>query len=154
MKTLLLSIVVIGLFASATTRAQETQAGLARVNELFGGQVRFKIDKRDRLVADFFDQSGHYRQDVVYVEFLAPEAFAFNAAEQVVMLRCADAHAQCIDKEVFKLNTIRHMGRMNLPLPASDPDGSKAITALADLIRQAQAELAAVETKSTDPRKN
>lgn len=154
MKTSLLPFALIGLLATTGTRAQETQAGLARVNELFGGQVRFKIDKRDRLVADFFDQSGHYRQDVVYVEFLAPKAFAFNAEEQVVMLRCADAHAQCIDKEVFKLNTIRHMGRMNLPLPASDPDGSKAITALADLIRQAQAELAAVETKSTDPRKN
>lgn len=154
MKTSLLTFALIGLLATTGTRAQETQAGLARVNELFGGQVRFKIDKRDRLVADFFDQSGHYRQDVVYVEFLAPKAFAFNAEEQVVMLRCADAHAQCIDKEVFKLNTIRHMGRMNLPLPADDPDGSKAITALADLIRQAQAELAAVETKSTDPRKN
>ena len=154
MKTLLLLFGTIGLLATGPTHAQGTQAGLARVNELFGGQVRFKIDKRDRLVADFFDQSGHYRQDVVYLEFLAPEAFAFNAEEQVVMLRCADAHAQCIDKEVFKLNTIRHMGRMNLPLPPDDPEGSKAIAALADLIRKAQAELAAVETNKADQRKN
>ncbi|MBK8614513.1 MAG: hypothetical protein IPN85_13760 [Flavobacteriales bacterium] len=154
MKTLIVTFLLIGLFASAPTQAQDPNEGLVRVNELFGGQVRFKIDKRDRLVADFFDQSGHYRQDMVYLEFLAPEAFAFNAEEQVVMLRCADAHSQCIDKEVFKLNTIRHMGRMNLPLPAGDPDGSKAIAALSDLIRQAQAGLSAVETKSPVPRKN
>ena len=145
---------LIGLLTSARSQAQDTQAGLAHVNELFGGQVRFKIDKRDRLVADFFDQSGHYRQDVVYLKFLDTEAFSFNAEEQVVMLRCADGHAQCIDKEVFKLNTIRHMGRMNLPLPEGDPDGSKAIAALAELIRQAQAELGAVETNKADQRKN
>lgn len=145
---------LIGLLTSARSQAQETQAGLAQVNELFAGQVRFKIYKRDRLVADFFDQSGHYRQDVVYLEFLDTEAISFNAEEQVVMLRCADGHAQCIDKEVFKLNTIRHMGRMNLPLPAGDPDGSKAIAALALLIGQAQAAITAVETKSSDPRKN
>jgi hypothetical protein len=143
------------LLCTLPALAQDTAADLARVNDLFNGQVRFKIDKRDRLIADFFDATGHFRQDVVYVEFLAPEAFAFNADEQVVMLRCKDDQAQCIDKEVFKLNTIRHMGRMNLPLVPGDLEGKKAIEALTSLVRNAQAALTALhETKSGVPRKN
>ena len=135
--------------------AQDMDADLAATNDLFKGQVRFKVDQKDRLIADFFDGSGHYRQDVVYLEFLAPDAFAYNAEEQVVMLRCTDAHAQCIDKELFKLNTIRHSGRMNLPVPAGDPEGAKAVKLLADLVRHAQASLTASdETKSGPARKN
>jgi len=143
------------LLYHAPVQAQDLDADLAAANDLFKGQVRFKVDQKDRLIADFFDGSGHYRQDVVYLEFLAPDAFAYNAEEQVVMLRCSDSHAQCIDKELFKLNTIRHSGRMILPVPAGDPEGAKAITLLADLVRHAQASLTASdETKSGPARKN
>jgi hypothetical protein len=143
------------LCCAAPVQAQDLDADLAAANDLFKGQVRFKVDQKDRLIADFFDASGHYRQDVVYLEFLAPDAFAYNAEEQVVMLRCTDAHAQCIDKELFNLNTIRHSGRMNLPVPAGDPEGAKAIVLLMDLVRHAQAALTALdETKSGPARKN
>jgi len=142
-------------FCNAPVMAQDLDADLAAANDLFKGQVRFKVDQKDRLIADFFDGSGHYRQDVVYLEFLAPDAFAYNGEEQVVMLRCTDTNAQCIDKELFKLNTIRHSGRMNLPVPAGDPEGANAIKLLADLVRHAQAALTALdETKSGPARKN
>jgi uncharacterized protein YciU (UPF0263 family) len=148
----LLSILLV--LSTTVGQAQDLRSDLAGANALFDGVIRFKLDKDDRLIADFFDGSTHYRQDVVFVEYLAPETFAYNAEEQVVMLRCKDEQAQCIDKELFKLNTIRHTGRMNLPVPNGDPQGERSIAILADLVRHAQAAMAAMhETKSGTERR-
>jgi hypothetical protein len=142
------------LLSTTVAHAQDLRSDLAEANALFDGVIRFKVDKDDRLVTDFFDGSTHYRQDVVYLEYLAPETFAYSAEEQVVMLRCKDEQAQCIDKELFKLNTIRHTGRMNLPVPSGDPQGKRSIATLSDLVRHAQAAMAAMrETKSANERR-
>jgi hypothetical protein len=136
------------LFAVALgARAQHTDthvliaADLEAVNTHFAGLARFAIDKQDRLVVDLFQDGARYRQDVVYVEFLDPAAFAFVAEEQAVVLKCADGHARCIDKEILKLDTISHTGRTNLPLPANDADGAQALALLGKLVRDKQTEL-------------
>ncbi|MBL8001400.1 MAG: hypothetical protein JNL05_05500 [Flavobacteriales bacterium] len=121
--------------------AQAPPAELQALNDLYGGVVRFKIDKHDRLVADFFDGATHYRQDVAYLEHLDPGAIAFNAEEGAVMLTCTEGNGQCIDKELFKLNTIRHTGRSNLPPAPGDADGARSIAALRALIGSAQERL-------------
>jgi hypothetical protein len=145
---------IVLLLSTTVATAQDLRSDLTRANALFDGSIRFKVDKDDRLVADFFDGATHYRQDVVYIEYLAPETFAYNAEEQVVMLRCKDEQAQCIDKELFQLNTVRHTGRMNLPVPAGDPHGERSIAIMADLVRHAQAAMAAMhETKSATERR-
>jgi hypothetical protein len=143
------------LLLNLPLHAQGTEADLATVNALYDGQVRFKIDKQHRLVADFFDASGHYRQDVAYLEFLDADSIRYTPEEQVVTVRCRAGQDRCFDKELFKLNTIRHSGRMNLPLVAGDPDGERAMATLSDLIRHAQEHLAALdETKGAKDRMN
>lgn len=113
-------------------------ADLEAVNAHFEGLVRFTIDNRDRLVADLYDGGEHYRQDMAYVEFLDPGTFAFSPEEKLVMLKCTAEKGRCIDKEIFKLKSISHTGRMGLPLPASDPDGSQALVLLGKLVRDKQ----------------
>lgn len=136
------------LFLSLPLLAQDIDSDLGALNALYTRQVRFKIDKQHRLVADFFDASGHYRQDMVYVEFLHADSIRYTPAEQAVTMRCRQGQDKCFDKEIFKLNSIRSSGRMNLPLVPGDAEGTQAIAALATLVRHAQEQLmAADETK-------
>ncbi|MBS1581153.1 MAG: hypothetical protein JST66_03030 [Bacteroidetes bacterium] len=128
-------------------------ADLEAVNGHFHGIAGFTIDREERLVVDLYDGGARYRQDVVYVEFLDPAAFAFSPEENVVMLKCTDEHGRCIDKELFKLNTISHTGRMNLPVPAGDPGGTQALALLGKLVRDKQMALRAPSAE-TDRRRS
>ena len=77
---------------------------LVPLNAGFAGTVVFKLDKNDRLVMDHFDQGGRIRQDIVRIEDLDPQAVTFSAEEQAVALKCLPEKAQCISKEIFKLD--------------------------------------------------
>lgn len=128
---------------------------LQELNALYGGSVRFKIDQEDRLVTDLFDHTGHFRQDVVYIEFLDTAGFKYSEEEAALVLTCASDHANCIEKEVFRMNVIRHTGRSVLPVPAGDAEGSRAIGLLVALVGEAQQAIAqkAAETHARPQRK-
>lgn len=149
---------LIGLFLFCTAVPLEARSPttiLQELNALYNGSVRFKIDQEDRLVADLFDHTGHFRQDVVYIEFLDPNGFKFSEEESAVVMTCASDHANCIEKEVFRMNVIRHTGRSVFPAAAGDADGAKAIGLLAALVSEAQQEIArkAAETHARPQRK-
>lgn len=143
------------LMLAFSTVAQDRLHLLGDLNTLYRGEVRFQVDKEDRLIADFFDASGHFRQDGVYIEYLDSTGFRFNAEENAVVMTCNEAHANCIEKEIFKLNVIRHTGRSNFPVPAGDAEGRLAIAILGRLVGQAQVEIArvAAETHARPARK-
>ena len=74
-------------------QARSPIAILQELNALYGGSVRFKIDQENRFVADLFDHTGHFRQDMVYIEFLDPAGFKYSAEEAAVVMTCASDHA-------------------------------------------------------------
>lgn len=112
---------------------------LAALNAHFDGILNFRIDKRDRLVADYTKGGETYRTDVAYFDFLDASTCAYNAEEGTLSLECQDPRSKCIDKEIHKAGTISPTGRMNLPLPASDPKGEKARALLVRFIDHKQA---------------
>ena len=57
------------------------------------------------------------RQDVVYIEFLDSTAVRWSEQERAVEMACAEAHGQCIDKEIFHLGTVRHTGEARFRFP-------------------------------------
>lgn len=130
---------LLSLFTAVTCAGQ--QIDLAPLNAAFAGTVVFKIDKQDRFVMDFMDESGRFRQDIVPLIHLDPEAVHYSAEEKAVVLECGKDHAQCFTKEIFKLDVVRLTSRSTLPNPDKDPEGANAIALFKDLIRTALSEL-------------
>jgi hypothetical protein len=111
---------------------------LAALNSHFSGIVTFRIDKRDRLIADYMNGGSAYRTDIAYFDFLDASACAYNEEEKTLMLQCQDPRSKCIDKEIKKSGTISPTGRMNLPLPATDAKGEKARELLVRFVEHKQ----------------
>lgn len=134
----------------AVGHSQNVDASLAEANALFEGHVKFRIDRDYRFIADIYGEQGLVRQDVAYVEFLDATAVSYSDEEQAVVIKCQAAEAQCIDKEIFKLNTIRHTGRSVLQIAPGSKDA--ALAALSKLIRAGQEALAAERAAATMPK--
>ncbi len=111
---------------------------LAALNTHFNGIVNFRIDKRDRLIADYMNGGSVYRTDIAYFDFLDASACGFNEEEKTLMLQCQDPRSKCIDKEIKKSGAISPTGRMNLPLPATDAKGEKAQELLVRFVQHKQ----------------
>lgn len=149
--TLFLSLCLI----SSAAHAQLLEPELAVLNDLFAGSAQFKLDRRQQLVIDLFDQNGRFRQDIVTLEHLDPAKMHYSSEEDAVIIGCTEAEGQCFSKEIFKLNTIRRTGRCNLPRPAEDAGGEAVMAAFRSLIEAAKAQLAAnSETRERPARKN
>lgn len=160
-QTLLPIALLIGLNAAAqeasvsipTSEALQATVtnDLTALNTHYQGLVAFKIDKRDRLVADYLEGGSPYRTDVAYFDFLDATACAYNAEEKTVTLQCQDERSKCIDKEIHKTRIISPTGRMNLPIPAGDANGEKARALISKLVEDKQNEqltrLAEVNTR-------
>ena len=148
-----LSFLLICLISSVRLCAQGD--GLAELNQAFGGRVSFDIDHEDRLIVDHHDASGHYRQDVAYVEFLDPQSIAWSEEEKAILVRCLPGQEQCIDKEIFKMKTIRPTGRMNLSYEGDPMARQMTMNALSAWITQEQERIAGEgsETKVRPQRK-
>jgi hypothetical protein len=145
--TLLLLLSTLG---SAQIATEEINA----VNALFNKSVVVRVDRQDRFVFDLFDATGRFRQDVVPVEQLDADNIHYSAEEDAVIIGCKAENAQCISKEIFKLNTIRLTGRSNFPRPSTDDGGVATMAALRALILAAQQQLpTAGETKERSPRR-
>jgi len=149
MKHILLpSLVIAATFANAQNTADPQLTAdaldaavisdLAALNSHFSGVVSFRIDKRDRLIADYMSGGSTIRTDVAYFDFLDAATCAFNEEEMTLMLQCQDPRSKCIDKEIHKTNKISPTGRMNLPLPTNDPKGEKARQLLVKFIEHKQ----------------
>jgi hypothetical protein len=123
-----------------TADALETavSAELLALNAHFEGVVSFRIDKRDRLVADYFQEGSPYRADAAYFDFLDAGTCAYNEEERTLVIQCQDPRSKCIDKEIHKTGAISPTGRMNLPLPTHDPQGEKARLLLAKFVEDKQ----------------
>lgn len=111
---------------------------LAALNAHFNGIASFRIDKRDRLIADYTNGGSAYRTDIAYFDFLDASTCAYNEEEKTLTLQCQDPRSKCIDKEVHKTGVISPTGRMSLPLPASDPKGEKARELLVRFVEHKQ----------------
>ena len=138
MKNLLLpSLILAATFANAQNAADPQLTAdaldaavisdLAALNSHFSGVVSFRIDKRDRLIADYTNGGSAYRTDIAYFDFLDASTCSFNEEEKTLMLQCQDPRSKCIDKEIHKTNIISPTGRMNLPLPSSDLKARKPV---------------------------
>ncbi len=145
------------LFLGTIHVAMGQSTALGRLNKAFNGQVVFALDRQDRLTADHMQDRQHIRQDVVYVEFLDADKVEWNSAERSIVLLCAEAHPQCIDKEIFKLNTVRHTGRCPIAWPGDEDLAEQVIADLREVIREGQAAAASrsgtAETKSAASRR-
>ncbi len=120
--------------------AQGVEADLQALNAHFSSIATFTLERDDRLITEYTNNGEAYRVDQVYIEFLAPSTCSHNAEENTVMLQCNGDHAKCIDKEIRKSGVISQTGRINLPTPAGDPNGAKAIELLTALVNDVQAE--------------
>ncbi len=149
MKHLLLpSLLLVATFANAQNAADAELTAdaldaavindLSALNAHFSGVVSFRIDKRDRLIADYMSGGSAVRTDIAYFDFLDASTCAYNEEEKTLMLQCQDPRSKCIDKEVHKTRIISPTGRMNLPLPASDPRGEKARELLVKFVTHKQ----------------
>lgn len=122
------------------------------VNEAFAGNVTFKIDKQQRLVADFIADGNRFRQDIAPLAELDPDAVSFSPEEDAVVLKCLAEKKQCFSKEIFKLDVVRLSGRSTLPRPIDDAGGERTIAILQELIRSSRTEL--VQAQDETPRDN
>lgn len=127
---------------------------LSALNKAFNGQVTFKMDKHDRLVMDHFDQNNRFRQDIVRIQDLDPNSVAFSAEENGIALKCLSDKAQCISKEIFKLNVVRATSRVTLPRPDQDVQGEQVVGLFRDLVEVRLADEPKPETPTRSPRKN
>lgn len=128
-------------YAAATDIASleaSVASDIQALNAHFTGVARFRVDKRDQLVTEYLANGNTYRTDIAYLEFLDATTCSFNAEENTVMLQCQDPRSKCIQKEVKKSGAISPTGRMNLPLPAGDAQGERAIQLLSKLVEHKQ----------------
>ena len=109
---LMIGLAVLGMNVSA--QSNDTKAQLNELNGQYAGTYRFLVNNEDQLEIDFYNNSGHFRQDVVYLDFLDPEMVTFNSEEKAVAIRCSTEGEKCIDKEIFKLDVIRRSSRINI----------------------------------------
>lgn len=124
------------LTASALEAA--VSSDLQALNTHYSGLVTFKIDKRDQLVASYISNGIVYRTDEAYIEFLDAAASTFVPEENTLSVQCQDPRSKCIQKEIHKARTISPTGRMNLPVPASDPNGTRSRELISRLIEHKQ----------------
>lgn len=136
MKRRLLATSIV-LLSLNTTHAQGPDLG--PLNKAFVGSVIFKMDKQARLVLDHYDQGNRFRQDVLRLDDLAPDAILYSAEEDAIALKCLPDKAQCISKEIFKLDVVRLTSRVTIPRPPQDVEGSISIQLLRDLVLSDQA---------------
>lgn len=122
--------------------AQSLKKPLAEANTIFTGVVEFKVDTRNRLVMDCFDEGQRYRQDIAAVKELDVDSIFWSAGEESIVLKCIPGKTKCFSKEIFKLDMVRLTARSNIPTPSGDPEGKQAIAVLKELIRTAQGDVA------------
>lgn len=147
MKPVLLLVPVLLPFNLLAQKAEAlVKADLKALDAHFQGLVHFDVDREDRLVVDLFNNGQQVRRDMVYLEFLDTTAIAYNEEEGLLLLRCNNEHAQCIDKEVMKTGAVSRTGRSGFPAPNGDDKGEKAIALLRRLVRDG---LAAMPAKGT-----
>lgn len=129
---------------------------LGPLNNAYTGLVTFKVDQHQQLVLDLYDQGSRFRQDLVRPAYLDPEAITYSAEEDAIALKCLPSKAQCISKEIFKLDVVRATSRVTIPKPGDDPDGARTIAQLREIILQAQRsqDQAGAETPHERVRKN
>lgn len=137
------------LLLAAVGQAQEVDAKLKDLNAILEGNAKVRLDRNDRLIIDVFINGELVRQDIAYVDYLSPDGVSYNSEELALVLTCKAEEPQCIDKEVFKHNTIKHTGRSTLLMPPET--GARAVEAFKELLHAELARLAN-QTGATMPR--
>ncbi|MBL7952332.1 MAG: hypothetical protein JNM62_11510 [Flavobacteriales bacterium] len=148
----LITLTIVLLSRNSSAQIHDT----APLNETFHGAVLFKIDKQDRLVMDLMEDGIRFRQDIVRLSDLDPDALSYAEEEDGIALKCRTDRAQCISKEIFKLDVVRITSRVTIPRPHDDTDGQHAVALLRDLIATAMKanDESNAETPAPGERKN
>lgn len=138
---------------STCLSADAQHLDLAGLNKAFGEGVKLRLDKEDRLVADHRDGSGLFRQDMAYLTRLDTNSIAYSEEEQAIVVKCSGAFPQCIEKEIFKMNTISHTNRMNLPLQADEATRLAVVQGLRGWMAAEQRRIASAPGETRTPAK-
>jgi len=130
------------LVALATVQGQSLPEHVAAVNDAFGGNLVARIDGRQRLVLDLYDEGVRQRQDVAPVAALDPASVTFSPSGSTILVGCREGYRHCLARESFKWNTTHRANNSILPSPPGDPSGERAIAALKALLVAAGERLA------------
>ncbi len=158
MRNILVAFLIgVGPIAQAQTMVLAPKpVPLDDLNSVFNGAVKFKLNGKGQLIADHFDATGRFRQDVMLVEHLDPASVAWSAEENAIVVKCGASDPQCIDKEIFKLGSIKHTGRSNMAFDGDEHQRQQAVEALRNVLLQEQQNLAELDraTHGSTSRKN
>lgn len=127
------SIAAVAIVCLCATNGR-AQSPTEALNGLFAGSVRFRTDGQDRVVIDFHDRGGRYRQDKALLAHIDPASIRFDPEQDALLMGCRKGHERCFTKEVFKLSAIRSTSAIQLPRPPEDPGGAATAGALRALI--------------------
>lgn len=133
MVPMLRPLAAIAIMCLCTTSGR-TQSPTDALNGLFAGSVRFRIDDQDRVVIDFLDRGGRYRQDQAPLAHIDPATIRFDPEQDALLMGCRTGHERCFTKEVFRLSAIRSTSWIQLPRPPEDPAGAATAEALRALL--------------------
>lgn len=133
-------------------QSEEMHLACRDLNTIFAGSYRFHVNNEQQLEVEFYNESGNYRQDMVYLDFLDPEHVTYNSDEKAVSIRCAEDGEKCIDKEIYKLDVVRHSSRINMKQPDM-AQAERSIELIKQIILGHQANEAAMNEKKGEVRR-
>lgn len=133
-------------FALLVTHAFSQSLDLAALNGAFAPTVTFRTDKQHRLIMDFHENGVRFRQDIVFPADLDPASIAYSPEEDGIALKCRQDRAQCISKEIFKLDVVRITSRVTVPRPVQDPSGEHGVALFKALVDPPRTDRAEAET--------
>lgn len=122
------------LLCSHLLSAQQAGPGPKELSDHFHGTARFTVDKQERLVVDLFERNEAVRRDMVSLDQL-DSIVQFSSEERMIMLQCKSGQDGCVDKEMIRSGAISRTGRITIPVPGNDPDGTRSIDILQRFIR-------------------
>ena len=138
--------------SSAFAQSDLVHNSCKELNTLYAGSYRFHVNNEQQLEVEFYNSSGNFRQDMVYLDFLDPEMVTYNSEENAVSIRCAESDNKCIDKEIYKLDVVKHSSRINLQQENIET-ANRTIELIKEVILAHRVEQEEVEKKNTKMRK-
>ena len=124
--------------------AQDLHDELMRTTSLYAGDLRLRVDARNRLVVDHLSGERRIRQDILPLGHLDPASIGWDEQGSAIVLQCLPGRRQCMSTERFDEGTLSRSSYSTLPAPSNDPQGRRTITLLQGLVQAAHQQLVEV----------